>query len=83
MSCPYSRIFGDPGKGFHEKRLGPYALNDTIGTLLLALLTSYFFNVRILPSIIGWFLVGEILHYIFGTQTAFLKQLGIDPTCKV
>lgn len=82
MSCPYSRIFGDPGKGFHEKRIGPYALYDTLGTLALALLTSYFFHVGLLPSIVGWFVAGEVLHYIFGAQTAFLTQLGIDARCK-
>lgn len=81
MSCPYSRIFGDPGKGFHEKRIGPYALNDTLGTVFLALLTSYFFGIGILQSIVGWFILGEILHYMFGTQTAFLTQIGIRVQC--
>jgi len=78
MSCPMRYIFGHPGQGFHSTRIFGYALNDTIGTIFLAIVTSFIFQVSFLYSLIGWFVGGEILHYLFGSQTAFLTTLGID-----
>lgn len=77
MSCPYKYIFGIPGKGFHSERFLGIALYDTLGTIVLALLVSYFFRVKIVTSIIGMFILGEVLHYLFGVQTAFLTLIGI------
>jgi len=81
MSCPYATIFGEPGKGFHEKRIGDYAFNDTIGTFVLAGLTSYYFDVSPTKAVLGWFAVAEVSHYVFGVETAFLKQIGVKPLC--
>jgi hypothetical protein len=78
MSCPYKFVLGIPSQGFHEKRVFGLALNDTLGTIVLALLTSYFFNVNVYISLFVWFISGEILHYLFGTQTALLTNLGIN-----
>jgi len=77
MSCPYANILGVPGEGVHAQRLMGLALNDTIATLVAALITSWLFNVSLLYSIIGWFILGELLHYAFGVNTAFLKMIGI------
>ena len=71
-------IFGIPGEGFHSTRIFGYALNDIIGTIFIAIITSYTWRVPIPQSLLGWFLVGEILHYVFGTQTAVLTTLGIE-----
>jgi len=30
---------------------------------------------------LGWFVAGEVLHYAFGVDTAFLKMIGIRPYC--
>ena len=68
-------VFGEPGKGFHATRIGGLALYDILGTIGLALATTYFFNVSILWSLIGWFVFGEVLHWYFGVKTAFLKSL--------
>jgi hypothetical protein len=78
MSCPYKYIFGVPKKGFHEKRIFGLAFNDTIGTIVLAILTSYMFNVNIVTSLLVWFIGGEVLHYLFGSQTALLTLLDIE-----
>ena len=77
MSCPYKYILGIPGKGFHSTRFMGLALNDTLGTIGLALLTSWIFNINIWLSLIVWFISGEVLHYMFGVQTAFLSMIGI------
>jgi hypothetical protein len=77
MSCPYKFILGVPGEGFHKERFLGMARNDTIGTIFLAIATSWLFKVNIVESLIAWFIGGEILHYLFGTQTAFLTMIGI------
>jgi hypothetical protein len=77
MSCPYRFIFGVPEKGFHAKRLFGFALGDTLGTIGLALIVTYFFKVPVWKSIVGMFVLGEVLHYAFGVQTAFLTAIRI------
>jgi hypothetical protein len=79
MPCPYSTLLGVPGEGIHAQRFLGLALNDTLMTIAAAVLTSYFFSITLLTSLIAWFVAGEVLHYIFGVNTAFLKMIGITP----
>uniref|UniRef100_A0A6C0APL3 Uncharacterized protein n=1 Tax=viral metagenome TaxID=1070528 RepID=A0A6C0APL3_9ZZZZ len=81
MPCPYANALGIPGQGVHAQRFMGLALNDTIATVVAALLTAWLFNISFLYSMIGWFVGGEVLHYAFGVNTAFLKMIGITP-CK-
>jgi hypothetical protein len=74
---PYAFIFGKPGEGAHSTRFLGYALVDLIGTVLLAILVTYIWNVPLWKSIVGMFILGEVLHYLFGAQTAFLTTLGV------
>jgi hypothetical protein len=76
--CPFAFILGIPGQGFHSARIYGYALNDTVATIILALITAYVFDIAIWKSLVIWFVSGEILHYLFGTQTAVLTTLGIE-----
>lgn len=78
VSCPYAHVLGVPGQGFHAKRFFGYALNDIIGTLVLALITAYWTRTSILYNFVVWLLLGEVLHYAFGVQTAALTTLGIN-----
>lgn len=77
MSCPYKYAFGIPGEGFHSTRIFGLALGDILGTIGLALLTTWFFKVNFWKSLLVWFVVGEVLHYAVGTNTALLMNLGI------
>jgi hypothetical protein len=81
MSCPYKHIFGIPGQGVHSTRIGGIALVDTIGTIVLAGGTSYLTNTSLFWNIAGWFVIGEFLHWYFGTQTAFLNLIGVSTNC--
>jgi hypothetical protein len=81
MSCPYANVLGTPGEGVHAQRFLGLALNDMIATLVVALLTKWFFDIPLLYSILGWFVAGEVLHYAFGVDSAFLKMIGIKPYC--
>jgi len=78
MSCPYRYIFGVPKQGFHAARFLGVSLNDTLGTIGLGFLFSYLCNVGILKSIVFMFVFGEVLHYLFGVQTAFLSLLRVE-----
>lgn len=81
MSCPYKNIFGEPKKGFHSNRLFGLATGDTLGTIAIAGLIAYFWNISFWKSLLWTFTIGEILHYIFGVQTQFLTWLGIYTNC--
>ena len=75
--CPYAHVLGVPGQGVHASRIFGLSINDILATIVLAAITSYFFKVSFLFILLFWFIVGELLHYLFGTQTAFLTMLGI------
>ena len=79
MPCPYATALGVRGQGVHEKRIMGFALNDILATIAAALLTSFFFNIHIGYSLVGWFVGGEVLHYIFGVDTAFMELIGVEP----
>jgi len=74
---PYAFIFGKPGEGAHSRRFFGFALVDLIGTVLLGVMVTYFYGVPLWKSVLGMFILGEILHYLFGSQTAFLTTLGV------
>jgi hypothetical protein len=77
MSCPYRFIFGIPGEGFHSARFLGLALNDTSGTILIGIAIAYFFHLSVWKTVFVLFVLGEVLHYLFGVQTAFLTMLNI------
>ena len=77
MSCPYKHILGIPGKGFHSKRFMGLALYDTLGTFIIAVVIALVFKFSVWKTVLSLFVLGELLHYLFGTQTAFLTMLRI------
>jgi hypothetical protein len=81
MGCPYKYALGIPGQGFHSTRIYGYALYDILATIVLAFVTSYLTKQPFLPTLVFWLILGEILHYVFGTQTAFLTSIGIKVQC--
>ena len=81
MSCPYAFIFGKPGEGAHSTRFLGYAVVDSIGTVLLAILLAYVFNTGFWVTLLATFIAGEVLHYIMGAQTQFLTTLGLKVQC--
>jgi hypothetical protein len=78
MSCPYKYVLGIPGQGVHTSRIFGYALFDSVATIFAALITAFFTNTSVFFSLIIWFVLGEVLHYVFGVQTAVLTTLGIE-----
>lgn len=80
-SCPYANILGEPGKGVHSWRIGGFAAADTIATIVAAIITAYLYNINVWYSLIGWFIAGEILHWIFGVPSAVLVRTGLYQGC--
>ena len=81
MGCPYANSLGEPGKGIHAARFMGFALNDTLMTIGAALITSFLFNIVWWKSLIAWFVAGEVLHYVYGVNSTFIKMLGLDHQC--
>jgi hypothetical protein len=81
MNCTYANILGTPGEGVHAVRFMGLALYDLIGTLLFAILTSYWMKIHVVYSFLGWLVLAEVLHYLFGVQTALLRNIGLSPKC--
>jgi hypothetical protein len=81
MPCPFAHVLGVPGEGVHAKRIFGLAFNDIIATIVVAIITTYIMKIAIWKTLLFWFILGEVLHYAFGTDTAFLKMIGLSPHC--
>jgi len=81
MPSSYANLFGVPGQGVHSWRFLGIAVVDVLATIILSLLTSIIFNTPFLLTFIIWVIIGEILHYLFGTQTAVMNLLHINAQC--
>ena len=81
MSCPYKHILGIPGQGVHAARFLGLSINDILMTIAAAALTSLIFKLPFWPTLLIWLIVGEVLHYLFGVQTALLDYIGLRVQC--
>lgn len=74
--CAFRDALGQPGKGIHQYRLGPFAFVDLLLTLLLAFLLCFLTGAstpqNVLVVFILLFVVGEIFHVVFCVDTAFI-----------
>ena len=77
MSCPYKNIFGPPGTGVHSIRFMGVGVADVAVTFLLAVYSAWEFGGNLFIHFMFWVVVGELLHYAFGVQTAGMDMLGI------
>jgi hypothetical protein len=82
MPCPYANIFGKPNTGVHSIRLFGLAVVDTVLTIIGAYLIAKAYNIVFWQSFLGLFVLGEVLHYIFGANTAFLQMINLSPDCR-
>lgn len=77
MFCEYRDIFGKAGEGFHKTRILDTAAGDYFGTILLAIIFSYFTKVPLVLSTILMFILGLWAHYVFCVPTVAVKWLGL------
>ena len=73
----YKNIFGKPGKGIHRFRIFNIAIVDVLLTLLLAGIVkiNFFQNVNYIIILIGTFILGIIMHQLFGVKTTVINFL--------
>ena len=79
--CPFKEfkdLLGIPGEGVHSLRLLNTAAMDYIFTIILAIATSYFSDIPLVLTTIMWFMIGIILHILFGVSTNTTRYLGIN-----
>ena len=82
MSCPFANILGKPNTGPHSIRVFGFALFDSILTIIGAYFIAKLYKINFWYSLIGFFVLGEILHYLFGANTAFIKMIGLTRNCE-
>ncbi len=81
MSCPLRDIFGRPGEGVHSTRFLGMAAVDLFGTIAVAGAIAYFAKINFWLTLLVALVLGEILHFLFGAQTAFLTAIGVSVLC--
>ena len=67
--CKYKNIFGIPKQGIHSWRIFDVAMADVVMTIIGAVLISYFTKIPLIYCLIGFFLLGIILHRMFCVKT--------------
>ena len=82
MPCPYAFALGIPGQGVHAARVLGMALHDWLATFVLSAIVAWLFKANFLYTFVYIFVFGEILHYVYGVPTAFLKMIGLEPVCR-
>jgi accessory gene regulator protein AgrB len=78
MSCQFKDILGKPGEGPHSIRLGGFAVVDSVLTILLAWYVSKWVDKPFPLVLLVVFIIGEILHWVFCVDTAFIKLIGLQ-----
>jgi hypothetical protein len=71
----YKDALGKPNEGFHKRRLCGIAINDVIGTLVIAMIFADWTVCSIFKMFIVVFCIAIILHRLFGVNTALNKKL--------
>ena len=73
----YQNIFGEQGKGLHRFRLLDVAAIDYLLSILLSIAVSAITKFPLVLTTILIFILGIILHTIFGVKTSAVKYLGL------
>jgi fatty acid desaturase len=75
MSCPFSNILGEPGKGVHSIRIFNIAVVDVLLTVLLAWGIHYWTKFDFWIILLITFLSGIIIHRLFCVKTTLDKLI--------
>jgi hypothetical protein len=75
LLCRYKNIFGEVRKGFHAPRIMNMAMNDWIGTFLLAYIYGRYTSTPYIQSLLIVFVVGQLCHFLFCVDTTIMKYI--------
>lgn len=73
----YKDILGKPKEGVHSHRFLGTAIVDYLLSIIVAIILAYFSNIPLVLTTIIVFVLGIILHILFGVPTNTTKYLGI------
>lgn len=76
--CRYSKLFGNPGEGIHKYRFMGISILDVLVTIIIAIFIAWVMKWPLLYTIIGFFLLGILVHRMFCVRTAVDKLLFGD-----
>ena len=80
-TCPFSKfrdIFGVPGQGVHALKFRGTSLVDYFLTIVLAFLITALTGWPLVLTTIGVFILGIVLHMLFGVNTVSVKALNLS-----
>ena len=69
----YKNIFGSPGTGLHKIKFKGTSIIDYFLTIVGAFILTYYTDIPLVLSTIGLFILGILIHYLFGVETQVLK----------
>jgi len=73
--CKYRNALGKPGQGIHSFRIFNIAVADVVLTFIGAYFISWVTNIKYVYSLLGFFLLGIVLHKLFCVRTTIDKLL--------
>jgi hypothetical protein len=74
--CKYKNLFGEPNTGIHKTtRLFGISWSDVFTTIIGATILAYLMRWNIPRTILGMFILGIIMHRLFGVRTTLDKWL--------
>lgn len=76
--CQFKNAFGLPNQGIHQYRVLGLPIIDFLVTIIIAFFISWIFRLKFWVSLIGIFILGEIVHIMLCVDTAFLRMIGLS-----
>ena len=73
--CKYKDLFGIPGQGIHAFKIYGISVWDTLITIAVALIIVWTTGWGYWKTIIGFFLLGIVVHKLFCVRTTVDKWL--------
>lgn len=67
-------LFGEPGKGIHEKRIYGFAFWDIFLTIIAAMALTHF-NDNFIANLLILLIIGEGLHFLFNVDTTLKLKI--------
>lgn len=73
--CSKKNMFGEPGKGIHSYRFMGIAIVDFALTVIVALLVAWIMKWSVWWTLLGFFVLGIVMHRLFCVRTTVDKLL--------
>lgn len=73
--CSKKNMFGEPGKGIHSYRFMGIAIVDFALTVIVALLVAWIMKWSVWWTLLGFFILGIVMHRLFCVRTTVDKLL--------